>query len=650
MKSYLLTAGILFFAITSISLSLISEQVFAQTDMMPMSPRQQMSVLNDPSQVQCREGFVMMMRGTTDNPVCVNPNTSLQLADRGWGNFDVNMMMRNNPQQFQGLANSMLSNPNTSKLWYDAGFNPNTNQNLADQITTSMMQNPQRMNPMVNFMMGDPELRQQMIDTMMQNQEMMQTIRGNNTMMGMMMSMDGQPMMMNQGMRDMMSDPELRQQMIDTMMSDPQMMRDMMNNRPMMNMMNQGMMMGGGPMMGSDMMMNNKNMMMGQNQGMMMGKGSMMGKGPGMGQNMMMTMNNTTMMGSMMSDPELRQQMIDQMMQNPQMMRDMMTNNQMRGMMGMNPVMSDWQIQNQQMIRDLMNQMTNDPQIMQQMSDMMLNNPWHMRGMMNNVMGSMMSDPELRQQMIDQMMQNPQMMRNMMNNQDLMNMMENNSIVTDTDFSISSNELKQQMTLDPNLVVIDMREPNSYMKGHIESSSVDVMEGATLDKRIKTMFSKIPEVAQSFHVVLVGDSESKAFNSAQIMNNAGIPTSYLVGGIESWDDNLSTKMTPTVINSKELHQQLQNQDDLYLLDVREPSELEVTMISGSKNIPLADVFVEDSLSEIPTDKPVIIICASGNRATIATYELAQHDIDFQVLEGGIQAWDNYLKENDLPKY
>ena len=221
----------------------------------------------------------MMMRGTTESLVCVNPNTSLRLADRGWGNFDMNMMMRNNPQQFQVLANSMLNNPTTSKLWYDVGFDPNITQNLADQITSSMMQNPQKMNPMMNFMMSDPELRQQMLDMMMQNQEMMQTIRGNSTMMGM-ITMDGQPMMMNQGMKGMMNDPELRQQMLDMMINDPQMMQDMMNNRHMMNMMNQGMMMG--PMMGSEMMMNNKNMM-GQNQGMMMGRGPMDGRRTGYG-------------------------------------------------------------------------------------------------------------------------------------------------------------------------------------------------------------------------------------------------------------------------------------------------------------------------------------------------------------------------------
>ncbi len=192
------------------------------------------------------------------------------------------------------------------------------------------------------------------------------------------------------------------------------------------------------------------------------------------------------------------------------------------------------------------------------------------------------------------------------------------------------------MTLDPNLVVIDMRDSNSYMNGHITHSSVDVMEGATLEKRIKTMFGKIPNVAESMHVVLVGNSQSNALDSAQIMNDAGITTSYLVDGIESWDDKLSTKMNPTTIDSETLYQQLQNQDDIYLLDVREPSELEVTMISGSENIPLSDIFVEGNLSEIPTDKPVVIVCGSGNRATIATYELAQHDIDFQVLDGGIK--------------
>ena len=69
-------------------------------------------------------------------------------------------------------------------------------------------------------------------------------------------------------------------------------------------------------------------------------------------------------------------------------------------------------------------------------------------------------------------------------------------------------------------------------------------------------------------------------------------------------------------------------------------------ISGNKNIPLAEIFIEDNISEIPTDKPVVI-CKSGNRATVATYELAKYDIDYQVLDGGMTAWDKYLGDNNL---
>ena len=217
-------------------------------------------------------------------------------------------------------------------------------------------------------------------------------------------------------------------------------------------------------------------------------------------------------------------------------------------------------------------------------------------------------------------------------------------------FSLSSTELEQKMTSDPNLFIIDIREPNSYMNGHIDGSSVDILEGAILDKRIATMMGKIPDIVDSAHIVLVSDNEEKTIDAVDIMNDAGIKTSYLSDGIQSWTGELSTKMTPTVISSEELYQQLQNQDDIYLLDVREPSELEVTMISGSKNIPLSDIFIEDNISEIPTNKPVVVICKSGNRATVATYELAQHNIDFQVLDGGMKAWDKYLEENNFSKY
>ena len=137
--------GLVFIAIFTISISLISEQVLAQT--MMMSPRQQMMMGTNPIQVVCAEDKVLMMRGA-GTPACVNPNSYLRLADRGWGNFDMNMMMANNPQQMQRIMNSMMDNPQVGKLWYDVMTDdPQHVQSMVNQMTTSMMNNPRMMGP-----------------------------------------------------------------------------------------------------------------------------------------------------------------------------------------------------------------------------------------------------------------------------------------------------------------------------------------------------------------------------------------------------------------------------------------------------------------------------------------------------------------------
>jgi len=123
----------------------------------------------------------------------------------------------------------------------------------------------------------------------------------------------------------------------------------------------------------------------------------------------------------------------------------------------------------------------------------------------------------------------------------------------------------------------------------------------------------------------------------------------LESGLDNWDKELTTTTSAKTINSEELSSKISTNEDLYLLDVREPEELEVTKIESSVNIPLSEIFEINGMDDIPTDKPVIVICGSGNRATIATYALAQNDIDFQVLEGGIKAWDVYEDTSELDK-
>ncbi|MCL4835468.1 MAG: hypothetical protein KJZ86_23720 [Caldilineaceae bacterium] len=59
--------------------------------------------------------------------------------------------------------------------------------------------------------------------------------------------------------------------------------------------------------------------------------------------------------------------------------------------------------------------------------------------------------------------------------------------------------------------------------------------------------------------------------------------------------------------------------DMALIDVREASEYEAGHIAGAVNIPLRTL--ADNLDKIPTDKPVVVYCASGHRAAMALSSL-----------------------------
>lgn len=76
--------------------------------------------------------------------------------------------------------------------------------------------------------------------------------------------------------------------------------------------------------------------------------------------------------------------------------------------------------------------------------------------------------------------------------------------------------------------------------------------------------------------------------------------------------------------------------DELLLDVREPGEYEQVHVPGARLVPLAHV--ASAAPELPTDRPVHVICASGNRSQVAVEVLVSQGVDARNVEGGTRAW------------
>ena len=210
-------------------------------------------------------------------------------------------------------------------------------------------------------------------------------------------------------------------------------------------------------------------------------------------------------------------------------------------------------------------------------------------------------------------------------------------------YAVNPDTLDVLLQNKEHVLVVDIRSAEQYQSEHLYGASHDVLDSTTMEKRVKTIQSRLPEVTSTYNFVLIDDDGTQAKQASQIMTEMGLHTFYLKNGMSNLSENLVTS-SQTVIDSEELMLKIAANDDLYLLDVREPDELLEFKIDGAVNIPLADIFQPNGMNDIPTDKPVIVICGSGNRATIATYALAQEGIDFQVLEGGMKAWNSHIQE------
>lgn len=104
------------------------------------------------------------------------------------------------------------------------------------------------------------------------------------------------------------------------------------------------------------------------------------------------------------------------------------------------------------------------------------------------------------------------------------------------------------------------------------------------------------------------------------------------------------------ITPQEVQQKMDAGENLILLDVREPQEVEICCLEGAKHIPMGDI--HERYKEVSDDPnaEIIVYCHHGSRSMQVMHQL--WGLGFQNaknLSGGIHAWSLDV-DPSVPRY
>ena len=101
---------------------------------------------------------------------------------------------------------------------------------------------------------------------------------------------------------------------------------------------------------------------------------------------------------------------------------------------------------------------------------------------------------------------------------------------------------------------------------------------------------------------------------------------------------------PAALTPKRV-EELRAAGEIVIIDVREADEYAMGRIPGATLIPLGEL--ANRADEVPTDKPVVMVCRSGNRSAQAVQILRKAGFtNIHGMSGGMNAWiaEGYIPE------
>jgi rhodanese-related sulfurtransferase/glyoxylase-like metal-dependent hydrolase (beta-lactamase superfamily II) len=184
-------------------------------------------------------------------------------------------------------------------------------------------------------------------------------------------------------------------------------------------------------------------------------------------------------------------------------------------------------------------------------------------------------------------------------------------------------------------LIVDVRTDLQFDEAHIPGAVAITALHAGFGTKLAWVADRDQEI------VLVGRDDEEGRRAARLATAVGIRKlgGFLAGGMTAWraEDREAARIER--LRADDLHARAEEDSELQILDVREADEWERGHIPGSIHVPYHDI--HSMPGDVDPERPVAVICASGQRSAVAASLIARFGGEqvVHVVDGGVGTWE-----------
>lgn len=190
--------------------------------------------------------------------------------------------------------------------------------------------------------------------------------------------------------------------------------------------------------------------------------------------------------------------------------------------------------------------------------------------------------------------------------------------------------------IENDCVVLDIRSNSEFTKGHIPDAYHIEWSSKEFIQRVGRILP--PDVG----IVLITGKDMDVGDVLQHMALLGLDqrvSGYLAGGMDLWIKSGLQQEELSQMSVQKLGDYMEGNEDVIVLDVREPEEWDEKHIQGARHIALGSLHSQLVTLDVTDQDTIAVICASGQRSSTASSILLRNGFkNVYNVSGGMQAW------------